>query len=158
MRSNPSRLFLHASSNTCHYQSTMSSHNDPRTWCHERKVRFLLKRKNNRAYHNTQTRDCFGPRYFSSRATLPQKYTSVQKYHLRIHTMTETKMVQSYYCLTKQSRYVRAQWWPWFYFHLCIHFNTFFYIRHVSFPVYWQSSKRKPRRRPSYVYEVYTVS
>ena len=29
----------------------MTSHNDPRTWCHERKVRFLLKRQT--SAHNT---------------------------------------------------------------------------------------------------------
>ena len=45
--------------------------------------------------------DCFGPRYFFSGATLPQKNTSVQNNHLRFHTMTEKKMVRSYYCLTK---------------------------------------------------------
>ena len=43
--------------------------------------------------------DCFGPRYFSSGATLPQKHTSVQNNHLRFHTMTSKKMVRSYYCL-----------------------------------------------------------
>ena len=35
--------------------------------------------------------DCFGPRYFSSGATLPQKNTSVQNNHLRFHTMTSKK-------------------------------------------------------------------
>ena len=45
--------------------------------------------------------DCFGPRYFSSGATLPQKNTSVQNNHLRFHTMTSKKMVRSYYCLNK---------------------------------------------------------
>ena len=46
MRSNPRRLFsFHASSNAGHYQSTMTSRNGPRTLCHERKVRFLLKRQ-----------------------------------------------------------------------------------------------------------------
>ena len=44
--------------------------------------------------------DCFGPRYFSSGAALPQKNTSVQNNHLRFHTMTSKKMVRSYYCLT----------------------------------------------------------
>ena len=29
---------------------SMTSHNDPGTWCHERRVRFLLKRQNKRAY------------------------------------------------------------------------------------------------------------
>ena len=43
--------------------------------------------------------DCFGPRYFSSGPALPQKNTSVQNNHLRIHTMTSKKMVRSYYCL-----------------------------------------------------------
>ena len=46
--SNPRRLFSFCvSGNTSHCQSTMTSHihNDPRTWCHERKVRFLLKRQ-----------------------------------------------------------------------------------------------------------------
>ena len=42
---------------------------------------------------------CFGPRYFSSGAALPQKNTSVQNNHLRFHTMTSKKMVRSYYCL-----------------------------------------------------------
>ena len=42
--------------------------------------------------------DCFGPRYFSEGAQLPKKNTEVQNNHRRIHTMTETKMVQSYYC------------------------------------------------------------
>ena len=42
--------------------------------------------------------DCFGPRYFSGGAQLPKKNTEVQNNHRRIHTMTETKMVQSYYC------------------------------------------------------------
>ena len=40
--------------------------------------------------------DCFGPRYFSSGAALPQKNTSVQNNHLRFHTMTSKKMVRSY--------------------------------------------------------------
>ena len=43
--------------------------------------------------------DCFGPRYFSSGAALPQKNTSVQNNHLRFHSMTSKKMVRSYYCL-----------------------------------------------------------
>ena len=43
--------------------------------------------------------DCFGPWYFSSGITLPQKNTSVQNNHLRFHTMTSKKMVHSYYCL-----------------------------------------------------------
>ena len=43
--------------------------------------------------------DCFGPRYFSSGAALPQKNTEVQNNHLRFHTMTSKKMVRSYYCL-----------------------------------------------------------
>ena len=43
--------------------------------------------------------DCFGPRYFSLGAVLPQKNTSVQNNHLRFHTMTSKKMVRSYYCL-----------------------------------------------------------
>ena len=44
--SNPRRLFsFHVSSNAGHYQSTMTSHSDPRTWCHERPVRFLSKRQ-----------------------------------------------------------------------------------------------------------------
>ena len=34
---------------------------------------------------------CFGPRYFSSEAKLPQKNTSVQNNHLRFHTMTSKK-------------------------------------------------------------------
>ena len=42
--------------------------------------------------------DCFGPRYFSEGAQLPKKNTEVQNNHRRIHTMTETKIVQSYYC------------------------------------------------------------
>ena len=46
--------------------------------------------------------DCFGPRYFSSGATLPQKNTSVQNNHLRFHTMTSRKMVRSYYCLIEK--------------------------------------------------------
>ena len=46
--------------------------------------------------------DCFGPRYFSSGAALPQKNTSVQNNHLRFHTMTSKKMVRSYYCLIKR--------------------------------------------------------
>ena len=45
---------------------------------------------------------CFGPRYFSSGATLPQKNTSVQHNHLRFHTMTSKKMVRSYYCLNNR--------------------------------------------------------
>ena len=45
-RSNLRRLLsFHTSSNAGHYQSTMTSLNDPRTWCHECKVRFLLKRQ-----------------------------------------------------------------------------------------------------------------
>ena len=43
--------------------------------------------------------DCFGPRYFSSGAALPQKNTLVQSNHLRFHTMTSKKMVRSYHCL-----------------------------------------------------------
>ena len=44
VRSNPRTLLsFHARRNAGHYQSTMTSHNDQRTWCHERKVRFLLK-------------------------------------------------------------------------------------------------------------------
>ena len=45
--------------------------------------------------------DCFGPRYFSSGAALPQKNTLVQNNHLWFHTMTSKKMVRSYYCLNK---------------------------------------------------------
>ena len=45
--------------------------------------------------------DCFGPRYFSSGAALPQKNITVQNNHLRFHTMTSKKMVRSYYCLNK---------------------------------------------------------
>ena len=48
--------------------------------------------------------DCFGPRYFSSGATLPQKNTSVQNNHLRFHTMTSKKMVRSYYCLNRKEK------------------------------------------------------
>ena len=51
--------------------------------------------------------DCFGPRYFSSRATLPQKNTSIQNNHLRFHTMTSKKMVRSYYCL------IHNMVWKW---------------------------------------------
>ena len=47
--------------------------------------------------------DCFGPRYFSLGATLPQKNTSVQNSHLRFHKMTLKKMVRSHYCLSKLS-------------------------------------------------------
>ena len=43
--------------------------------------------------------DCFGSRYFSSGAALPQKNTSVQNNHLRFHTMISKQMVRSYYCL-----------------------------------------------------------
>ena len=43
--------------------------------------------------------DCFGPRYFSSGAAIPQKNSSVQNNHLRFHTMTSKKMVRSYHCL-----------------------------------------------------------
>ena len=43
--------------------------------------------------------NCFGPLCFSSRATLPQKNTSVQNNPLQFHTMTTKKMVRSYYCL-----------------------------------------------------------
>ena len=43
--------------------------------------------------------DCFGPRYSSSGAALPQKNTSVQNNHLLFHSMTSKKMVRSYYCL-----------------------------------------------------------
>ena len=44
MRSNPRRLFsFHVSSNAWHYQNTVTYNNDPRTWCYERKVCFLLK-------------------------------------------------------------------------------------------------------------------
>ena len=51
--------------------------------------------------------DCFGPRYFSSGAALPQKNTLVQNNHLRIHTMTSKKMVRSYYCLiSKKTRVI----------------------------------------------------
>ena len=35
----------------------------------------------------------FGPRHFSSGATLPQKNTSVQNNHLRFHTMTSKKIL-----------------------------------------------------------------
>ena len=43
-RFNLRRLFsFYAGSNGSHYHVTMTSHNDPRTWCHERKVNFLLK-------------------------------------------------------------------------------------------------------------------
>ena len=51
--------------------------------------------------------DCFGPRYFSSRAALPQKNTSVQNNRLRFHTMTSKKMVRSYYCLSDG---VESEW------------------------------------------------
>ena len=39
--------------------------------------------------------DHFGPRYFSEGSQRPKKNTEVQNNHRRIHTMTETKMVQS---------------------------------------------------------------
>ena len=39
-------LSFYASGNVGHYQSTITSHNDPRSWCHERQVCFLLKRQN----------------------------------------------------------------------------------------------------------------
>ena len=39
--------------------------------------------------------DCFGPRYFSEGAQLPQKNTSVQNNHLRFNTMASKKMVRS---------------------------------------------------------------
>ena len=56
-RSNPGRLFsFNASGNAGHYQSTMTSHNDPRMWCHERWVCFLPKMPNKRAYCTTHTR------------------------------------------------------------------------------------------------------
>ena len=46
VRSSLRRLFsFYASSNGSHYHVTMTSHNDQRTWCHERKERFLLKRQ-----------------------------------------------------------------------------------------------------------------
>ena len=48
--------------------------------------------------------DCFGLRYFSSGAALPQKNTSVQNNHLRFHTMTSKKTVRSYYCLNNVIR------------------------------------------------------
>ena len=38
--------------------------------------------------------DCFGPRYFSSGAALPQKNTSVQNNHLRFYTMTSKKIMK----------------------------------------------------------------
>ena len=41
--------------------------------------------------------DCFGPRDFNEGAQLPKKNTEVQNNHRRIQTMTETKMVLSYY-------------------------------------------------------------
>ena len=41
--------------------------------------------------------DCFGQGYFSEGAQLHKKNTPVQNNHQRIHTMTETKIVQSYY-------------------------------------------------------------
>ena len=47
--------------------------------------------------------DCFGPRYFSSGAALPQKNTSVQNNHPRFHIMTSKKMVRSYYRLNQQN-------------------------------------------------------
>ena len=53
--------------------------------------------------------DCFGPRYFSSGAALPQKNTSVQNNHLRFHTMTSKKMVRSYYCLIEQSNMIQTR-------------------------------------------------
>ena len=62
--------------------------------------------------------DCFGPRYFSSGAALPQNFssgaalpqknTSVQNNHLRFHTMTSKKMVRSYYCLNKFTKSGKA--------------------------------------------------
>ena len=42
--------------------------------------------------------DYFGPRYFSEGVQFPKKNTEVENNYRRIHTMTETKMVQSYYC------------------------------------------------------------
>ena len=48
-----------------------------------------------------KTWNCFGPRNFSSGATLPQKNTSVQNNHLRFRTMTSKMMVRSYYCLIR---------------------------------------------------------
>ena len=44
VRSNSRILFsFHAGSNAGHYQSIMTSHNGPRMWYHEHKVRFLSK-------------------------------------------------------------------------------------------------------------------
>ena len=56
--------------------------------------------------------DCFGPRYFSSGAALPQKNTSVQNNHLRFHTMTSKKMVRIYYCLNSKCSEEASQI-PW---------------------------------------------
>ena len=36
--------------------------------------------------------------FLRGRVQLPKKNTEVQNNHQRIHTITETKMVQSYYC------------------------------------------------------------
>ena len=49
----------------------------------------------------------FGPRYFSSGATLPQKNTSVQNNQLQFHTMTSKKMVRSYFCPIKLQHDIR---------------------------------------------------
>ena len=55
-RSNPRILFsFYASGNAGHCQSTMTSHNDPRTQCHERRVRFHLKHQKSA---RTATRRC----------------------------------------------------------------------------------------------------
>ena len=44
--------------------------------------------------------DCFGPRYFSSGATLPHRKVPRSKtITSEFHTMTSKKMVPSYYCL-----------------------------------------------------------
>ena len=44
--SNPRKLFsFYASGKAGHHQSTMTSHNDLRTWCHERQVCFLIKQQ-----------------------------------------------------------------------------------------------------------------
>ena len=61
--------------------------------------------------------DCFGPRYFSDGAKLRKKNTEVQNNHRRIQTMTETKMVQSYYLI--------IPFWGSYYYILTFYFNIF---------------------------------
>ena len=107
-RSNPRRLFSFcASGNQSHNESAMTSHNDPRTWCHELQVRFLLKRQTSmRTAPRTHAFIILRDDRLLDLGIFLRECSSVQNNHLQIHTMTSKKMVPSYFCLNNGYRLI----------------------------------------------------